>query len=296
MSAFKSGFVVLLGRPNAGKSTLMNALLGSKLSIVSPQPQTTRHKILGILDKDDAQICFLDTPGIVPDPSDPLQTALRRAAVQSAKEDPDVLVLLVEPKKPDEKTVAELAQLAKGGRPVILAINKIDVAEAAPHHDAVERLYKEAIHPVSVHRISALKKVGLDALLADILARLPEGEPFYEKGQLSDRWERFFAEEIVREQLFAQYSQEIPHATAVLIDQFLEGKPDVVRATLYVERDGQKGILLGKQGQALRKLQQRAEAAISGFTGRPTQLDLWIKVRKNWRKDPRSLKEFGYLD
>jgi GTP-binding protein Era len=294
---FKAGFVVLLGRPNAGKSTLMNALLGSKLSIVSPQPQTTRHKILGILDRPGKQVCFLDTPGLVPDPSDPLQSALRRTAAMSAKDDPDILVLLVEHKKPDEKTVQELSALAKGGRPVILAINKTDLPTATGALEAIEKAYTEAVKPAAVVKISALKKVGLEALLAEIDKRLPESPAFYEEGQLSDRWERFFASELIREQLFSLFSEEIPHAVAVVIEQFIEGKPrDLVRATLYVERDGQKGILLGKGGMALRKLSDRSRAAIESFTRRPAELDLWIKVRKNWRKDPKALAEFGYTE
>jgi GTP-binding protein Era len=295
-AGFKAGFVVLLGRPNAGKSTLMNALLGSKLSIVSAQPQTTRHKILGILDRPGSQVCFLDTPGLVPDPSDPLQVALRRTAAHSAMDDPDVLILLVEPKKPDEKTVQELSALARGPNPVILVVNKIDIAEAAKHHDEVVRIYTEAAKPAAVVRISALKRLNLEALMAEIDARLPESPAFYEQGQLSDRWERFFASELIREQLFTLYHEEIPHAVAVVIEQFIEAKrADTVRAMLYVERDGQKGIILGKGGAALHKLTARAQQAISSFTRRPVELDLWVKVRKNWRKDPAALKEFGYL-
>lgn len=274
----------------------MNALLGTKLSIVSPQPQTTRHRILGILDRPGSQVCFLDTPGLVPDPSDPLQSALRRTASICAKDDPDVLVLIVEPKRPDEKTVRDLAALARSPNPVILAVNKIDIAESASHHDAVETVYREAVKPAAVVRISALKRLNLEALMAEIDARLPQSPPFYEQGHLSDRWERFFASELIREQLFALYSQEIPHAVAVMIDQFIEGGPaDVVRATLFVERDGQKGILLGKGGGALRQLSDRAQQSIASFTGRPVELDLWIKVRKNWRKDANALKEFGYM-
>ncbi|MDE2039423.1 MAG: GTPase Era [Elusimicrobia bacterium] len=292
---FKAGFVVLLGRPNAGKSTLMNALLGTKLSIVSPHPQTTRHKILGILERPGAQICFLDTPGLLAQPGDPLQSALRRAAAASAREDPDILLLLVEPKAPDAGAMEELAALAKGQHAVILAVNKMDLPGAAAAADAVEKAYAEAVKPAAVARVSALKKLGLEALLADIEARLPQSPPFYEQGRLSDRWERFFAGELIREQLFSLYSDEIPHATAVAVEQFIEGGPaDVVRAILYVERDGQKGIILGKGGAALRKLSERSRAAISDFTGRPTELDLWVKVRKNWRRDPRSLREFGY--
>ena len=292
---FKAGFVVLLGRPNAGKSTLMNALLGQKLSIVSAQPQTTRHKILGILERPEAQICFMDTPGLMSDPGDPLQIALRRAAQMSAREDSDVLVLLVEPKKPDAKTLEELTGLARGQRHIIVALNKIDIPAATGLHEEVIRIYEQAVKPAAIVRISGLKKQGLDDLLAQIIERLPESPPFYEKGQISDRWERFFASEIIREQVFALYKQELPHATAVVIEQFIEGKTDVIRATLYVERDGQKGIILGKGGQTLRQLTDRSHQALEAFLGRPVELDLWVKVRKNWRKDPRALAEFGYL-
>ncbi len=296
--SFKAGFVSLLGRPNAGKSTLTNALLGSKLSIVSSKPQTTRHAILTIVEGEGYQICLLDTPGLIQKPADPLQQALRKAAKRAAQDDADVVVLLVEPQMPDPESLAELGALNRGGVPVILALNKIDLPAPAGLHDRIVAAYSDAVKPAAVVRLSALKKQGVDELKRELLARLPESPPFYEPGQLSDRWERFFAAELIREQVFNLYGEEIPHATAVVIEQYreLEGRPDEVMATLYVERDGQKGILIGDKGRALHNLQARSEAAISSLVGRPVELELWIKVRKNWRKDPKSLKEFGYLE
>ena len=296
--AFKAGFAALLGRPNAGKSTLTNALLGSKLSIISSKPQTTRHSILGIVEGAGYQLCLLDTPGLLPKPADPLQHALRRAAKRAAHEDADVLVLLVEPQPPDAETVRELSALSRGAAPVILALNKIDLPVPPGRHDQVVAAYSEAVKPAAVVRLSALKKQGVEELKREIVARLPASPPFYEPGQLSDRWERFFASELIREQVFALYGDELPHATAVVVEQYreAEGRPDQVMATLYVERDGQKGILIGDKGRALHNLQARARSAIAAFVGRPVELDLWIKVRKNWRKDPKSLKEFGYLE
>lgn len=293
----RAGFVVILGRPSVGKSTLMNAFLKFKLSITSPRPQTTRHRILGILDGEGYQVCFLDTPGLLPDPRDPLQTALRQTAKAAAHDETDVMILLVEPNMPDVKTLEELSALTNTGAQVILALNKIDVPSKAHLHEAIVKAYEAAFKPAITVRLSALKGEGVSALLDEVLKRLPESPPFYEKGQVSDRWERFFAAEIVREQVFRLFKQEIPHATAVVVEDFKEGKgghPDEVHATLYVERDGQKGILLGPKGKVLRDLQARSETALADFIGRPVQLELWVKVRHNWRKDPRALKEFGY--
>lgn len=294
---FKAGFVAVLGRPNAGKSTLVNALLGSKLNAVSPKPQTTRHKILGILDGEKFQMCLVDTPGLLAKPGDELQKALRHTAKKAAHEDADVVLLLVEPEKPDPETIQELSGLCRGGAPVVLALNKIDVEERKKFHEDVLKAYTEALKPAAVVRVSALKKQGLDELKKELLARLPNQHPYYEQGHLSDRYERFFAAELIREKIFELFHEEIPHATAVLIEQYREkeGRPDQVMATLFVERDGQKGILIGKNGEMLEKLRSRSQAAIESFVGRQVDLELWIKVRHNWRKDPAALKEFGYL-
>ncbi|HAZ08158.1 MAG TPA: GTPase Era [Elusimicrobia bacterium] len=296
-SAHKAGFVALAGLPNVGKSTLLNSLLKFKLSIVSHKPQTTRHRVLGILEGPGFQACFLDTPGLIEKPADPLQKALRVEASRAIREDADLVVYLVDVAEADPGDV--IHSPLRSGVPVLLALNKCDRVVSEARVAALEAAYSAALKPDQVLRISALKGAGVDELKAEILARLPENPPFYEKGRLSDRWERFFAAEIVREQVFALYHDEIPHATAVVVETFREhhqkkGRPDEVFATLYVERDGQKGIIIGKSGKDLRSLTERAQAALENFLGRPVILELWIKVRKDWRKDQRSLEEFGY--
>ncbi|MDD5655983.1 MAG: GTPase Era [Elusimicrobia bacterium] len=294
---FKAGFVVLLGRPNAGKSTLLNALLKSKLSIVSPKPQTTRHRILGILDGPGYQACLVDTPGLIENPKDPLQNCLRRQALGAAHEDPDIMILLVEPQMPDERLRSELSALNRSRKPVILALNKADLPAPAGRHDAVLESFAAAVKPAASLKLSALKGQGIEQLVAKIVELLPFSSPYYEAGQYTDRYERFFVSEIIREQVFALYAQEIPHAVAIQIERFRElpGAPDQIDAVLHVERETQKGIIIGKGGKTLRELQSRSLQAIVDFLGRPARLELWVKVRKNWRRDPRALKEFGYL-
>lgn len=297
MPEHKAGFVALAGRANAGKSTLLNALLKFKLSIVSPKPQTTRHRVLGILEGEGFQACFLDTPGLIENPSDRLQKALKDEAFDAVRDDADLVVYLVDVAEADPQAVEATPLLRR--TPVLLALNKCDRTVAQGKVDKLEAAYAAALNPAKVFRISALKGEGVAALKEEILSRLPESPPFYEKGQLSDRWERFFAAEVVREQVFDLYHDEIPHATAVVVETFREmgkGQPDEVHATLYVERDGQKGILIGKGGKDLHRLTERAQAALENFLGRKVRLEVWIKVRKDWRKDERSLREFGYLE
>jgi len=294
-AAHRAGFIALAGRPNVGKSTLMNALLKFKFSIVSRKPQTTRHKILGILEGEGFQACFLDTPGLIDLPADPLQRALRRESSRAIRDDADLVVYMVDAAEADSNVVESTP--LRSDTPVLLVLNKCDRVADETRLLRFEQAYAAALKPVKTLRLSALKGAGVEELRAEILARLPENPPFYEKGRLSDRWERFFAAEIVREQVFDLYHDEIPHATAVVVETFREnqGRPDEVFATLYVERDGQKGILIGKGGKDLRRLTERAQAGLENFLGRPVQLEVWIKVRKDWRKDERSLKEFGYL-
>jgi len=294
---FKAGFAALVGKPNVGKSTLLNAFLKFKLSIVSPKPQTTRHKIMGIYDGENCQICFLDTPGLLPHPRDPLQDALRRSLRAAARDDADVLVFLVEPGIPGDEDLNAFAALSRPDIPAILALNKTDLPAKPAIVDETLKAYSEALKPQAVVRVSALKGQGVPELLREILSRMPESPPFYDRGRLSDRWERFFAAELIREQVFALYGEELPHASAVVIEDFKEKQsgPDRVSAILYVERDGQKGIIIGKKGRALRELVEKSQRAMEDFLGRRVDLDVWIKVRKNWRKDPNSLKEFGYI-
>jgi len=293
---FKAGFVAILGRPNVGKSTTLNALLKFKLSIVSPKPQTTRHNILGILNGEGYQICFLDTPGIIERPKDGLQTALAQAARTAAHGDADVLVALVEPELPNEEALQRLAALTRSRSPLILAVNKIDLAAKPESLEATIKAYETALQPAATVRLSALNSAGVDQLLQELINRLPESPAFYDTDQVSDRWERFFVTEIIREKVFELYEDEIPHSSAVVIDSFKEipRSPDQICATLYVERDSQKGILIGKGGKMIKKLSDKSRQEISEFLRRPVVFDLRISVRKDWRKDPRSLKEFGY--
>jgi GTP-binding protein Era len=273
----------------------MNSLLKFKLSIVSHKPQTTRHRILGILEGPEFQACFLDTPGLIDEPSDHLQKSLRVESSRAIREDADLIVYMVDAVEANPEKVGDTH--VRPGTPLLLVINKCDRDVADTKLAAIEKAYSAVLNPDKVFRISALKGQGVEELKAEIVSRLPESEAFYEKGQLSDRWERFFAGEIVREQVFDLYHDEIPHAVAVVVETFREhegGKPDDVFATLYVERDGQKGIIIGKAGKDLHRLTERSQAMLEAFLGRKVNLELWIKVRKDWRKDPRSLKEFGY--
>jgi GTP-binding protein Era len=291
----KAGFVALAGPPNVGKSTLLNALLKFKLSIVSHKPQTTRHRLLGILQGEDFQACFLDTPGLIDVPADPLQKALRHESSRAIRDDADLVVYMVDSAEADPGAVESTP--IRSDTPVLLVLNKCDRVVSEARLMAIEAAYAAALKPQKIFRISALKGAGVEELKTEIISRLPENPAFYEKGHLSDRWERFFAAEIVREQVFSLYHDEIPHATAVVVDAFREvpGRDDEVFATLYVERDGQKGILIGKGGKDLHRLTERAQAALESFLDRPVHLEIWIKVRKDWRKDERSLQEFGYI-
>lgn len=295
---FKAGFVAIVGRPNAGKSTLINALLGTRLSVVSSKPQTTRHRILGIMEDERFQACLLDTPGLIDKPEDPLQKSLRVETTRAIREDADVIVYVVDAAAADPANAAWDAPPPTPGVPVVLVLNKCDLGVPEDKLAALEAGYAASLKASRTIRASALKGAGVDELRSALVSALPAGEPFYEKGQLSDRWERFFASEIIRGEVFHQYHDEIPHATAVLVDVFREkkGKPDEIYATLYVERDGQKGIVLGKGGKDIQTVRRRAQAELESFLGRRVELELWVKVRKNWRKDPRSLMEFGYLE
>ncbi|TBR20323.1 GTPase Era [bacterium] len=295
--AHRAGFVSILGLPNAGKSTLLNAFLGRRLSGVSPKPQTTRHRILGILNTPDCQAVFVDTPGWLEKAGDPLQEALRVQSKRAAREDADIAILVVEPFKPTAEEVTAMARLVPKNCPLFLAVNKADLLKGQDQLDAVIGAWAPEVKATEVFTVSALKGMDVDLLKEAVLALLPESPPFYDKEQLSDRWERFFASEFVREQIFALYSAEIPHACAVVIEEYKETpRRDLVFATVHVERESQKGILIGKNGEALKKLTERAQAAIEQFTGRKAVLEVWVKVRKDWRKDMRSLKEFGYLE
>lgn len=292
---FKAGFAAILGLPNAGKSTLINALLRSKLSIVSPKPQTTRENILGILNGPGYQLCLLDTPGLLAKAKNGLQKSLLRSVSAAVQKDADIMIWVAFPFPPSAQDRESIMRLQFSGVPLILALNKIDAA-SPKEIAASEKAHIELLKPASVCRISAKDYKGISELLAEIVKRLPDSPAYYGEDQLSDRWERFFAAEIVRENIFALFEEEIPHACAVKIESFKEkkGKPDEIEASIFVEKESQKPILIGKNGRKIRELRERSESALAAFLGRSARLELRVSVRKNWRQDAGALKDFGY--
>ncbi len=294
--AYRAGYVAIVGRPNVGKSTLLNQLLRERLAAVSPKAQTTRHRILGILSGPNYQALFLDTPGFMRQAADELDRRMLKAA-QQAIEDADVVVLLVEPRSPgdiEEQLVEKL-----GKKPAIAAINKVDTVQQAELAAVIEA-YRQLHTFVDIIPISALYGAGLDHLLNRIVEHLPEGEPFYPEDQLTDRPERFIVAELIREQIYHLYGDEIPYDTAVEIEEFREAADDpdrtkdFIRAVIYVNRDSQKKILIGAGGAAIKRLGQNARKQIEQFLRRPVYLELWVKVRKKWRKNPQLLRQLGY--
>jgi len=291
--AFHVGYVAIVGRPNVGKSTLMNSLLQQKLAIVSPKPQTTRHRILGILNGEDHQVVFLDTPGLI-QPAYLLQEMMVKTARSTMKE-ADIILMMIEAtgEKPEEEDIART--LSSFRVPRFLIINKVDLVDkeqVLPLIDDFQRLniFREIVP------ISALKADGLDLLLSLIVQALPEGEPFYPPDIISDEPERFFVSEIIREQVFLHYGEEIPYATTVQVEAFTESpqRKDYIRARIIVEHDSQKGIIIGRGGQALKRVGMAARENIEQFIGRPVFLELHVSVRKKWSKDAASIKHLGY--
>lgn len=294
MSAYKCGFISIIGKPNVGKSTLMNNILGTKVSIISEKPQTTRNRIVGIKNLPDAQLIFLDTPGIHI-PKRKLNEFMVEQAY-SAIEEADVILFMIDMQNPyDEEDKLVLERLS-GEKPVILVINKIDLfkkSEILPVIDEYRRLFDfKEIVPVS-----ALYMDGIDILLNIIKTYLPEGPPFYPEDILTDQTERFFAAETIREKIYELTRQEIPFSTAVYVDEFKENTEKgiiEIRAVIYVERDSQKGILIGHNGSMIKKIGMRARKDLERFFGIKVFLDLWVKVLKNWSKDIKMLKRIGY--
>lgn len=287
----KAGFVSIFGRPNAGKSTLLNALMGEKLAIVSPKVQTTRHRIKGILTEPDYQIIFSDTPGII-DPKYKLQEKMMHA-VRQALEDSDVALLLVDVNEnPDEvNTIFEALRL-KG--PAIIVVNKLDGASAAKK-EQVFTFFGSKPYCKALIGISALKKSGLKELIAAILQLLPESPPFFEGDEMTDLPTRFFCAEMIREKIFYLYQEEIPYHTTVIVNEFKEKSSLVkIAADIIVNRETQKGILLGEGGKMIKQLGTDARKDIEQFLGQKVFLELFVKVRPKWRDNEFMLKEYGY--
>jgi len=288
----RSGFVNILGNPNVGKSTIMNALVGEKLSIITAKAQTTRHRIMGIVNGDDFQIVYSDTPGILK-PQYKLQEAMM-SFVNIALTDADVILYVTDV---TEKPLAEkfyTEKIKSSGIPVIIAVNKIDLSNQDDLEKIVELWHNE--FPSSpVIPVSAIKKFNLESLLSTILDKLPEGEPFFPKDQLTDKYERFFASEILREKILTNYKKEVPYSVEIEIESFSD-EPKIVkiRALIHVSRDSQKGIIIGHKGSMLKRVGTEARHDMEDFFGKKVFLELYVKVTKDWRDKPAMLKKFGY--
>jgi GTPase len=287
----KAGFVNIFGKPNAGKSTLLNALMGEKLAIVSPKVQTTRHRIKGILTEKDYQIIFSDTPGII-EPKYKLHEKMMRA-VKSALEDADLALLMVEANDNLEECDGIFSSLHLKV-PSIIVVNKMDQVKEEKLHTVVE-FFKSKPYTKEVVTISALEKKNMDGLMKSILSYLPEGEPFFEGDNISDLSTRFFVGEMVREKIYEMYQDEIPYHTTVIVQEYKEKETLVkIRAEIVVQRETQKGIILGEGGKSIRKLGTDSRIEIEKFIGRKVFLELFVKVRPKWRDSDLHLREYGY--
>ena len=290
----KAGFVNIIGNPNVGKSTLMNAFVGEKLSIITSKAQTTRHRILGIVNGDDYQIMFSDTPGIIK-PAYEMQTSMMDF-VKSAFEDADILIYMVEIGEKELKDEAFFNKIQNSKVPVMLLINKIDTSN---QEEIEEKLaYWEAKVPkANVYLISALENFNIEPVFDKIKELLPKSPAFYPKDQLTDKPERFFVNEAIREKILLNYKKEIPYAVEIETEEFFEDDTIIrIRSIIMVERETQKGIIIGHKGAALKKVGMEARKDLEIFFDKKVFLELYVKVNKNWRSNDRQLKRFGYKD
>ena len=294
--SYHSGYAVLLGRPNVGKSTLLNCLLGQKLAITSHKPQTTRHRILGIRSQKDGQIVFVDTPGLHQRGDKAMNFYLNRTA-HSALLDVDVVLFVVHAMAWTDEDELVLKAIIDAGLPTIAVVNKVDLIEPKekllPFIESLSRrhTFNEVIP------VSATNGDNIDSLTAAVLTRLPEGEAIFPDDQISDRSERFFAAELLREQLIRRYHRELPYAVTVEIERFEEETGRYrIGAVIWVEREGQRAILLGKNGQAMKETATAARKAMNDFFQTRVHLDVWIKVKKSWSSDEAALSRLGYTE
>lgn len=291
MPTFRSGYVAIIGRPNVGKSSLLNALIAEKLSIITDKAQTTRNRILGVLNATDVQIVFLDTPGLH-EPHKELNRYMVETALATLS-DADLAVVVAEPAEPLAEFTRIVESLAKAGKPAILVLNKIDLVPQDQARAVLEKLgqchpFREAL------AISCLTGHGIEAVLAVIRDALPEGPRFFPEDAYTDLSERFLASEIIREKVFERTHQEIPYAVAVEIEQFREGEPTYISAVIHVERPGQKAIVIGQKGRMLKEIGTQSRLDIQRLLGVKVFLKLFVRVTKDWTKNPHELKRLGY--
>lgn len=288
----KAGFVNIVGNPNVGKSTLMNLLMGERISIATFKAQTTRHRIMGIINSDDAQIVFSDTPGVLK-PNYKLQEEMLAFSV-SALQDADVLLYVTDVVEKPDKNNDFLEKVKKMNVPVLLLINKIDVSNQNELETLVT-LWKECLPKAEIFPISAKAKFNVDNVLTRIKELLPESPPYFDKDQWTDKPARFFVTEIIREKILLYYDKEIPYAVEVAVEQFKESDKKIhINAVIYVERDSQKGIIIGHKGIALKKVSSEARKTLEKFFGKTIFLEVFVKVDKDWRSNTKRLEAYGY--
>lgn len=288
----KAGFVNIVGNPNVGKSTLMNAFVGERLSIITSKAQTTRHRILGIVNGDDFQVVLSDTPGIIK-PAYQLQEHMMDF-VKSAFEDADVLLYLVELGEKEIKDEAFLQKITTTEIPVLLLLNKIDNGDEIQLKQALE-LWQAKVPNAEIFAISALENFGVQEVFERIIEHLPDSPPFYPKDQLTDKPERFFVNESIREKILLHYKKEIPYSVEIDTEEFFEEEKLIrIRSVIMVERETQKGIIIGHKGSALKRVGVEARRDLEKFFGKQIHLELYVKVNKNWRSNDQQLRRFGY--
>ena len=288
----KAGFVNIIGSPNVGKSTLINAILGEKLVITNAKAQTTRHRILGMLNAKDYQLILSDTPGII-QPAYKLQECMMDA-MQSVFDDADVLIYMVEIGEKKGKVESVIQRLAKTDKPLFLVINKIDKGNQTLLEDTIDA-WKEQLPNAQIRSISALEKFQIEELVAQMVALLPEHQPYFPKDQLTDKSERFVVNEVIRDKILSNYDKEIPYSVEVATESFkVEESIIKISAVIFVERNSQKGILIGHKGAALKKVGTQARRDLERFFEKKVHLELFVKVNKDWRSNANALKRFGY--
>ncbi|MCX5782939.1 MAG: GTPase Era [Elusimicrobia bacterium] len=294
-SIFRSGFVALTGLPNSGKSTLLNRLAGGKLSIVSPRPQTTRDNIAGIKNGPNFQAVFLDTPGFLK-PQYGLQKNMAVRLKRALFEDSDIVCVITDPFAFTDEHAAMCEVIKKTSAPILLLINKMDKIRDKGTVAEVEKAYCSHLSIAQVCRISALTGFGVTDFEGELVKRLPAHEPYFPQGQWTDKWERFFVAELIREQIFQIYGEEIPYSCAVEIEHFAEnpGESDVISAIVHVERASQKPIIIGAGGRKIKELREQSEREIEKFLGRKARVELFVKITPDWRNSPSALKTLGY--
>ncbi len=288
----KSGFVNIIGNPNVGKSTLMNALVGERLSIITSKAQTTRHRIFGVVSGEDFQIVYSDTPGILK-PSYKLQESMMKF-VNGAVSDADVILYVTDTVEQSDRSAEILERIRLSGIPTLVVINKIDLSNPAALEALVEK-WQALLPEAMIVPVSAREKFNMEGLLAAILERLPEGEAYYPKDTLTDKTLRFFASEIIREKILLNYDKEIPYCCEIGIESYHEEETiDRIAAVIYVTRESQKGILIGHKGEKLKKVGRQAREDMEQFLGKKVFLQLFVKVSEGWRDNENRLRQFGY--